>query len=190
MDTSVTDGGRNMKNYLKTPALVNKNDISKLENAVSEIDKMIRTLQDGKTELVTDWKSHITQDNIPKSYVKEEHLPYYDVSTKQIQDMMSELEHYRDLLLTTMKEIKQRHGMKKSGDAPLKRKLKENMHHAHLRKRQRMEERACRIAVKMGRGVIEGSISPEITGNFQISANEKQQLKAVLKEERKDDHFN
>ena len=52
-----------MKTYLDILVLVHKRDILRIEGGLSELDKVIKTLLDGKAALVIDWQTHLTQDN-------------------------------------------------------------------------------------------------------------------------------
>ena len=49
-------------------------------------------------------------------------------------------------------------------------------------------DRAIKIAKNLGREEPDDNISPEITGNFQISAHEKERVCQVLDSERRDGH--
>ena len=52
-----------------------------------------------------------------------------------------------------------------------------------------MEARAANIANNLGRVVIDDDISPEVTGNYQVSSVDKEYLYEVLDGQRKDDHL-
>ena len=45
---------------------------------------MMTKLDDGKQLIVQDWKCHISEDNTPKSYAKEEHLHFVEECLKNV----------------------------------------------------------------------------------------------------------
>jgi hypothetical protein len=179
--TSEDNGGWNMDQYLILQHVSAKSlhDIGKIERAVSEMGNMIDTLVSGKGDLKKDWNTHLTIENIPKKYATEQEI-YYQHSIGELDALVRELTTSQDKLSHTVQQLKAKSTHHKLINPVLSRKLKENKHHAESRKRLRVENKVTDIVTKLGRAVIDGEFSPEITGNFQISAAEEDMFLSVL----------
>lgn len=184
--------GRGMKPYFEMPGLVHKRDILRIEGGISEIDKIVELLNDGKSALVDDWQQHLTAENVPKPYATEQE-GYFLECINVVKNMIAEFDSYKSKLIQTLDSMKIKLGCAHVAEthAAVKRKLKENKHHVVLRKQRRIHNRAHSITLRLGRYVVENEISPEITGNAQIyiCVDEMELLESVLNAERKDAHL-
>ena len=126
---------------------------------------LVVKLDDQKSLLINDWKTHLTHENIPRKYAKTELAEFYEKATRDVQILVQEIESSKERLTVTLKNIKStsKMGSASAMSSKLKRKQKENEHHALKRKEQRLEIRAARIAKNLGRVKAFGSISPTIT---------------------------
>jgi hypothetical protein len=191
MFETIANGGRLMQQYEKVPRIPCKGDVLKIENALSDLDNLVVSLNSMKHRLTEDWKTHLTDEHVPRKHAKQEQATFHEESSGDIQGLLQDIQSYKDSISATRDKIKLKLGLISDAtlSAKVKRKHKENKHHAQQRKQQRLEVRASKIAKNLGRVEVFGSISPTVTGNFQISSHEKENLFEVLNAQRRDDHL-
>ena len=70
---------------------------------ITNIDVLLKTLQDGQTSFAVDWETHLADAKPPKEYAKTEQYNVYQKTNEEIQQNILERETIKEQLQDIIK---------------------------------------------------------------------------------------